>query len=328
MDTIKNFNTILKNFKLNAQCVNYHRNDNYFYYDLELNSNIRVKDIQKISDEIALAIKAPCKPNFKIIHQEGVVRLEFAQPSNSSLDLFSLFENKSLIKGELPCLLGRQSNGQDMWVDLSQNPHTIIAGTTGSGKSTLLHNIIGNLLRIKKVDIHLIDPKRIEFSAYSKFKNITVNYDYNSTLATIESIIEFMEFRYDLLNLNEDPSTLTPLVLIIDEFSDLILQDENNKFYNALCKLAQKCRAAKIYIILSTQRPTANIINGNIKANFPARIACKVSSHVDSKVVLDAVGAENLVGKGDALIKDNTRYLDRFQVAYASAAENIKHYLT
>lgn len=327
MDAIKNFNTILNNFKLNAQCVNYHRNDNYFHYDLQLNSNIRIKDIQKISDEIALALKAPCKPSFKILHQEGIVRLEFAKNSDSSLNLISMLENSPLIKGELPCLLGRQSDGQNMWMDLSNNPHMIISGTTGSGKSTLLHNIIGNLLRIKNIDISLIDPKRIEFAAYNKFNNITVNYSYNSALATIESTLELMEFRYELLNINDDGSNLTPLVLIIDEFSDLILQDENSKFYNALCKLAQKCRAAKIYLILSTQRPTANIINGNIKANFPARIACKVSSHVDSKVILDAVGAENLIGKGDALVRDNSRYLDRFQVAYASAAENIKHYL-
>ena len=111
------------------------------------------------------------------------------------------------------------------------------------------------------------------------------------------------------------------MVIFIDEFADLIMQDKNDQFYLALCRLAQKCRAARINIILSTQRPSVNIINGTIKANFPARIACRVASHVDSKVILDVSGAENLLGKGDALIKDNFRSLDRFQSAYTTATE-------
>lgn len=326
MDAIKKFNTILNLFKLNAECVNYYQNNNYFHYDLQLNANVRIKDIQKISDEIALALKAPSKPSFKILHQEGILRLEFAQPNKTLLNLFECFKNAPEVQGELPCLLGQQSNGKDMWMDLSQNPHMIIAGTTGSGKSTLLHNIIANLLKIKNVNIYLVDPKRIEFSDYNNFKKINVDYDYSSALYTIENIIDFMNFRYNLMRINKNLSNLNPLVMIIDEFADLMLQDEDNKLYHSLCKLAQKCRAAKIYLILSTQRPTTNIINGNIKANFPARISCKVSSHVDSKVILDAVGAENLIGKGDALLKDNSRYLDRFQVAYTSATDNIKYF--
>jgi S-DNA-T family DNA segregation ATPase FtsK/SpoIIIE len=111
------------------------------------------------------------------------------------------------------------------------------------------------------------------------------------------------------------------MVVIIDEFADLIMQDKEDQFYVALCRLAQKCRAARIHIILATQRPSVNIINGSIKANFPARIACKVASHVDSKVILDTSGAENLLGKGDALIRDNFRHLERFQVAYTTAQE-------
>jgi S-DNA-T family DNA segregation ATPase FtsK/SpoIIIE len=109
--------------------------------------------------------------------------------------------------------------------------------------------------------------------------------------------------------------------LIIDEFADLIMQDKDDQFFSKLCRLAQKCRAARISIVLSTQRPSVNIINGAIKANFPARISCRVASHVDSKVVLDTSGAEDLIGRGDALLIDNFRHMERFQVAYTDAVE-------
>jgi len=114
---------------------------------------------------------------------------------------------------------------------------------------------------------------------------------------------------------------LKPILIIIDEFADLVMQDKGDMFFDRLCRLAQKCRAARMSIMIATQRPSVNIVNGAIKANFPARIACKVASHVDSKVILDTVGAENLLGKGDALLRDNSRNMERFQVAYTDATE-------
>ena len=327
METINNFNSILNSFKINAECINYQKNDNYFHYDLKLKSNVKIKDIQKIGDEISLALKAPCKPAFKVMHQDGLVRLEFAQTRSAPLSIFDCFSSNQTGPGELPCLLGRQSNGQDMWMDLSQNPHMIVAGTTGSGKSTLLHNIIANLLKGNQADIHLIDPKSVEFSTYeNKFANISLYYDYNAALELFTYLVDLMESRYSLLRAGHKSSEFKPLVVIVDEFADLIMQDSDSQFYNVLCRLAQKCRASKIYLILSTQRPSVNVINGTIKANFPARIACRVASHTDSKIILDSTGAENLLGKGDALVRDNSRYLDRFQVAYTSAENNIKYF--
>jgi S-DNA-T family DNA segregation ATPase FtsK/SpoIIIE len=117
-----------------------------------------------------------------------------------------------------------------------------------------------------------------------------------------------------------------PIVVIIDEFADLIMQDKANMFHDLLCRLAQKCRAARIHIILATQRPSVNVISGIIKANFPARIACRVASHVDSKVILDASGAENLLGKGDAMVRDNFRQNERFQIAYTTPQEVVKYF--
>lgn len=325
MELINDFNSILKAFNIKASCVDYQFVDNYFYYDLKLNPNARVKDIQKYSDEISLALRTPCKPSVKILHNQGVVRLEFASQRTKPLRLFDYFSNADMPAGEVNCLLGQTVDGRRLWMDLSQNPHMIVSGTTGSGKSTLLHNIIANLFHHNDVNLYLVDPKNIEFGEYQKNKSVNVCYTYDEAHQLIESALNIMEFRYEMIRSGQMPQTLKPIVIIIDEFADLIMQDKNDQFYLSLCRLAQKCRAAKIYLILATQRPSVNIINGTIKANFPARIACRVASHVDSKVILDSSGAENLLGKGDALIKDNFRSLERFQIAYTDAKEVVSY---
>ncbi len=321
-EKIQNFNQILRSFKIKATCVNYQQIDNYFYYDLKLNTSSRVRDIEKFSEEISLALQTFAKPRVKTINDQGIVRLEFANPRTTSLKLFDIFTNRHVPKTGINCLLGQTIDGKKMWMDISTNPHMIISGTTGSGKSVLLHNIIANLYQYNDVELFLVDPKTIEFSAYANScRNTTVLNSYNEALQMIDSMIEVMELRYAGLRAGRASSEYKDIVIIIDEFADLILQDHENEFYFSLCRLAQKCRAAKIHIILATQRPTTNIVNGAIKANFPARISCRVASHVDSKVILDATGAEKLLGKGDALIRDNSRNLERFQVAWTTPEE-------
>lgn len=328
MELITDFNNLLQNFKINAWCVGHKQIDNYFYYDLRLKANAKVKDVEKYSNEISLALKTHSLPTIKVLHNEGVVRLEFVNPRRSALNLFDYFSNQDIPKGQINCLLGQTVDGQKLWMDLAQNPHLIIAGTTGSGKSTLLHNIIANLLNYNNVDINLVDPKGLEFIDYdSKFENVDVIYSYTETLEMLKSAVDLMEFRYERLRAGISADTIKSHVIIIDEFADLIMQDASGELYLTLAKLAQKCRASKIHIILATQRPTVNIIDGTIKANFPARISCRVASHVDSKVVLDTVGAEDLLGKGDALIRDSYRDLDRFQIAYTDSKEVCKHFV-
>lgn len=327
METIKDFDAILRSFGIKASCVDYRQIDNYFFYDLKLKPNAKVNDVRKFSDEISLALKTPCKPSVKVLHQEGVVRLEFAAPRNISLNLFDYFTNRDLPKGEINCLLGQTVDGKKVWMDLAQNPHMLIAGTTGSGKSTLLHNIIANLFNYNDVDLYLIDPKRIEFSGYEKLgHSVQVFYTYMEAMNLLESSIKLMEDRYNRIRAGTPADQLRPTVIIIDEFADLIMQDVGDVFRNAICRLASKCRAARIHLILATQRPSVNLISGIIKANFPARIACRVASHVDSKVILDATGAENLLGKGDALIRDNFRQIERFQIAYTTPQEVKKYF--
>jgi len=324
MEYVEQMNDILKSFKIKASCVNYEKNDNYAFYDLELLPSAKVLDVKRFVDEISMALKAPGKPSLKVIHEKDLVRLEFVTKRTSQLNLFEYFAiDDDVPDGEVICLLGQDISGERVWMDLAKNPHMIIAGTTGSGKTTLVHNIIANILNYNKTFLFLIDPKGIEFVEYDKtnLKNVTVGYSYKDTLDTLDTMLSVMEFRYDLLKNGTPASYIPNIVLIIDEFADLIMQDVDNQFYTKLCRLAQKCRAAKISIVLSTQRPSVDIISGTIKANFPVRIACKVSSHVDSKVIIDAVGAEHLLGKGDALLRDHLRYLDRFQIAYTDATE-------
>ncbi len=322
MQIIRDFNNILNSFNIGANCINYKKVDNYFFYDVKLHHHTKVKDIQKYSDEISLALKTPCKPRVKVLHSEGIVRLEFVSLRHFNLNLFDYFTNDNIPEGKINCLLGQTIDGHHMWIDLAANPHMIIAGTTGSGKSTLLHNIIANLFNYNKVQLFLMDPKNIEFSEYEKIPyNVNVSYTYNESLFVLDSLLEMMDQRYEMIRSGFPVDNFPYVVLIIDELADLILQDHEEIFYNKLCRLSQKCRAARIHLILSTQRPSVNIIKGDIKANFPARIACRTTSYIDSRVILDAVGAENLLGKGDALIRDNSRFLERFQIAYTNSIE-------
>lgn len=320
MDTVQQFNHILSSFNIKATCLSMHQVDNYVYYDLKLHPRAKVKEIQKYSDEISLALKKS-KPSVKVLHEQGVVRVEFASPREKPLKLFDIFTNDDVPSGGLVCLLGQTVDGSKIWTDLLDNPHCLVAGTTGSGKSTLLHNIIANVFNYNDADLYLIDPKRIEFGQYQGVRKTQVYHNYDDVVELLANMIEIMEDRYEKLRAGWDAKDLKPILIIIDEFADLVMQDKGDMFFDRLCRLAQKCRAARMSILLSTQRPSVNVVNGAIKANFPARIACKVASHVDSKVILDTVGAENLLGKGDALLRDNSRNMERFQVAYTDATE-------
>jgi DNA segregation ATPase FtsK/SpoIIIE, S-DNA-T family len=327
MESIERFNQILESFRIRANCIGGQEADSYYYYDLKLAANARVRDVHRYSDEISLALKASCRPSIKVLHDQGIVRLEFAVPRTSPLCLFDLFINDDVPEGDLICLLGQGVDGRLMWIDLAQNPHMLIAGTTGSGKSTLLHNIIANLHNYNDCALFLIDPKKIEFGAYDgHLPNTKVYHSYEDTLDLIDILLDTMEQRYALMRTGTPASDFPYIVLIIDEFADLVFQDTDEVFLTNICRLAQKSRAARISVILATQRPSVDIIKGSIKANFPARLACRVASHVDSKVILDATGAENLLGKGDALVRDNFRFMERFQVAYITAPEIVQFY--
>src|ERR1700679_681332 len=141
IEPIQHFNRILQSFNMGAVCLNYQKVDHYSFYDLKLHPHTKVKDIQKYGDEISLALKAPCRPSVKVLHDKGLVRVEFISTRDEPLNLLDYFTNQNIPEMELPCLLGQAVDGQRIWMDLAQNPHLLVAGTTGSGKSTLMHNI-------------------------------------------------------------------------------------------------------------------------------------------------------------------------------------------
>jgi len=295
MNNVEKLNDILKQFKIGATCRNFGEYKNSFYYDLELKPGTRIQNIEKYINELSLILKAPSKPQ---------------------LDLL------------LQLLLGEDTKGLPLWFDMETAPHMIIGGATGSGKSTLLHSIIANLLVMDNVMIDLIDTKNIEFFKYNdRFDRIAVACDYDRCIEVLENLYEEMEERYKIMRDGGIVDDYFPYhVLIIDEFADLVMQDVGHTMQKLLCGLAQKCRAAGIHIILATQRPAASILSGEIKANFPARIALKTASGIDSKIILDSVGAEELNGFGDAIIKSNEHYYSRFQSASTNPDEVYRYF--
>lgn len=326
MDNIENINSILKAFKISAECKNFMDFKNACFYDLELKPGTRLTQLEKYASEISLALKATSKPRFEILSDQGIVRCEFIKKRNGEISLFKLGRQVLRPEGNLTCLLGETLLGDPVWMDLTKNPHLLIAGTTGSGKSTALHAIIANMLLYPNTQLYLIDPKNIEFFKYQSFKRVEVVFNYDDSVALLESLCNEMDVRYENIRKdNVDLKNLKYIVLVIDEFADISLQDKNGIFYNLLCRLAQKSRAAGIHIVCATQRPSVNIINGAIKANFPARMAFKVATGVDSRVILDSSGAEGLLGAGDAIINSSQFNMVRFQAANITADQVCKH---
>jgi S-DNA-T family DNA segregation ATPase FtsK/SpoIIIE len=334
IDTIISFNKILQAFKIQAECVKINHHRHFAYYDVKLEPGVKVNVLTQYSKEIALALHSTTIPIIKLIPVEGIVRLQVTFGHPEILLLQDLFSKGNVPAGTLPFCLGETDEGNIFWTDMAKNPHMLIAGTTGSGKSVLLHNLIANASKAKNVKVFLVDTKKVEFGIYDnpKCKKLISNVakDYISATNTIEYLCDMMEARYSYMssigvsNIEACTHMLDKILVIIDEVADLIMMDKSEKFQNALIKLAAKSRAAGIYIVLATQRPSVDIITGAIKANFPARLACKVSSRVDSQVILDEQGAESLFGKGEALFKNPYHDLTRLQIAYVNPLDTIK----
>lgn len=319
-DVQNRLNIVLSELDLNATCISAVQHRHLASCDVVLNKDCRVKHLEQLATEIALRMKSKTEPIISPVTEKGVVCLRFAISDSQAILFSSLYNEKETPAGTLPFLLGEGEAGQKIWTDMANNPHMLVAGTTGSGKSVLLHVLIANALKRKDVELMLVDPKfGVEFTKYSNQAEVAI--DYNSTIAFLDKLELVMNHRYQRMAKAGTmvPDAFTKKLLIIDEAADLMLQDKknNNQFENKLCSLAQKSRAAGIYIVLATQRPSVDIITGLIKANFPARVACKVSSSTDSKVVLDRAGAEMLLGRGDAIINNSQYSYTRFQVALA-----------
>jgi S-DNA-T family DNA segregation ATPase FtsK/SpoIIIE len=328
-------NRVLEGLKIKAKCVSAARHRHLALYDLALEPGCRVRRIEMFAREIALGLKSKTNPIITSIPELGIVRLRVAYEDAAVLPFEDLYVEAEKPEGILPVLLGETDQGEKLWVDLALHPHTLVAGGTGSGKSTALHTIIANAVRNGDVWLYLVDPKGgVEFGVYSDNVATFLATTYDETIFMLQRLNAEMDRRYDMLfraglaSIEQQPNAFSKILVVIDEVADLMMYDSNKQnaqrgsFERLLIMLAQKSRAAGIYIVLATQRPSVDILKGSIKANFPARLSCRVSSAVDSKVILDRSGAESLLGRGDAILDSNVHDCSRFQVAYTTK-ENV-----
>ncbi len=324
--------TIFSNLKLDAYCVDIKRIGNSSFYDLRLGNNTPFKKITAALPEIAFRMRSEWTPYMQLLPKEGLVRLQIVRQKNEG---FSFWDSSYFFEDEsIPIYLGKDSYEEPMVMDLAKNPHILLAGTTGSGKSVALHCFIANLLQLGTVDLYLGDPKNVEFTGYEKLSSVHyLAKSYEDHLSMLDNLVRIMDERFLILEKNGKNNALqmrgmNPIVVIIDEIADLFFQEGRDKFFRArLMRLAAKSRAAGIFFIIATQRPSVSIISGDIKTNFPARISCKVSSKVDSQVVLDESGGETLLGNGDALIK-NYKWAEarRFNFPMVRSSEIIERF--
>lgn len=327
---------IFKAFKIDAYTVGISQAEHFYSIFIKLEKGVRIKKLEGIATEIQMELGFGSKPIFMIVPEHALVRMVCAD----SPRIINLSEVKSALPRheyncqELRLALGLDFTGKPLELDLVQCPHLIVAGATGSGKSVFLHTIIENIRALNdQVEVWLADPKLVEFSIYNKeLENPksfikAIRNDYESIVGLLYTLERIVDHRFKVLAsegvrgieavAGDEYLKMHRIVCIIDEVADLMIQDRKNKLFEGLvCRIAAKSRAAGVHLILATQRPSADVITGLIKANFPVRIAFKVASGVDSRVVLDTGGAENLLGRGDGLMSG---YSDRDLVRFQSA---------
>ena len=304
-------------------------------YEITPAEGTRINKIRNLEDDIALSLAAEGIRIIAPIPGKGTIGIEVPNKKKCIVSMESILNSKAYQETtmELPCALGKTITNEVFMVDLAKAPHMLVAGATGMGKSVGLNAIVTSLLYKKhpsELKIVMVDPKKVEFSIYSPIENHflarleeedeAIITDVQKVVKTLNSLCAMMDSRYDLLkkakvrNIKEynekfKKRELNPenghefmpyIVVIIDEYGDLIMT-AGKEIELPICRIAQLARAVGIHMIIATQRPTANIITGTIKANFPARIAFRVAAMMDSRTILDRPGANQLIGRGDML---------------------------
>ena len=296
-------------------------------YELQPEQGVKVSQITKLSDDIKLNLAAADIRIEAPIPGKAAVGIEVPNKENTAVILRELLESKEFQEHEsnLAFAVGKNISGQVVISDIAKMPHLLIAGATGSGKSVCINTIIMSILYKadpKDVRLIMVDPKVVELSVYNGIPHllIPVVTDPKKASAALNWAVMEMTDRYkkfadlgvrDLKGYNKkvesfdepDPTypKLPQIVIIVDELADLMMVASANEVEDAICRLAQMARAAGLHLIIATQRPSVNVITGVIKANVPSRIAFAVTSAVDSRTILDSVGAERLLGRGDML---------------------------
>lgn len=284
---------------------------------LKLESNIK---IALNCDDIMMRVTG----NQLIIEKPG---------SSNTIVMRQFCTNKFYSDSGLQLIMGADTDNQRQFTDLAKQPHMLVAGTTGSGKSMFLHQvIISLLLRNPSLQMIAVDTKKVEFNAYEKLSNFRYISEASDAVTALQGLIDVMEQRYtifaekgyrDIDQAIADGYKISPIVFIVDEFADLIMHDGYSKIIEeSVVRLAQKARAAGIHLVIATQRPTANVITGLIKANIPSRVCLHVNNAMESRIIMDCTGGEKLLGKGDLLYKSNgSNNPIRIQACYVSPDE-------
>lgn len=323
-------------------------------YEIIPADGIRISRIRNLGDDIALSLSAIGIRIIAPIPGKGTIGIEVPNKHAQIVPMQSLLASKKFQETtyDLPIAIGKTITDEVFMVDLAKLPHLLVAGATGQGKSVGLNAIVASLLYKKhpsQLKLILIDPKKVEFSIYSDLEKHflaklpenedAIITDVNKVVQTLNSVCKEMDDRNDLfkkahvrnikeynekfinrkLNPEHGHRYLPYIVVIIDEFADLIMT-AGKEVEMPIARIAQLARAAGIHAIIATQRPAANIITGNIKANFPGRMAFRVASQIDSRTILDASGANQLIGKGDLLFLQGSD-LVRVQCAFIDTPE-------
>jgi S-DNA-T family DNA segregation ATPase FtsK/SpoIIIE len=344
----------LKNYKIGIAEIKATVGPTITLYEIVPEAGIRISKIKNLEDDIALSLSALGIRIIAPIPGKGTIGIEVPNKKSTIVSMYSVISSKKFQEStmELPIALGKTISNETFVVDLATMPHLLMAGATGQGKSVGLNAVLTSLLYKKhpaEVKFILVDPKKVELTLFNKIERHylakipdveeAIITDTTKVVHTLNSLCIEMDNRYDLLkaamvrnikeyntkfkarklNPNDGHQFLPYIVLVIDEFADLIMT-AGKEVETPIARLAQLARAIGIHLIVATQRPSVNVITGIIKANFPARIAFRVTSKIDSRTILDAGGADQLIGRGDLLYTAGNN-LNRIQCAFVDTPE-------
>ena len=346
---------VLNSFKVAIQEIKATVGPTITLYEITPAEGVRISKIRNLEDDIALNLSALGIRIIAPIPGKGTIGIEVPNRKANIVSMESILNTKKFQETtmELPLALGKTITNEVYMVDLAKIPHLLVAGATGQGKSVGLNTIITSLLYKKhpnELKIVLIDPKKVEFSVYFPIvdhfmatvesnEDEPIITDVKKVVHTLNSLCTLMDHRYDLLkeagarnikeynhkflnhklDLTKGHEFMPYIVVIVDEYGDLIMT-AGKEVELPITRIAQLARAVGIHMIIATQRPTANIITGTIKANFPGRMAFKVSSMTDSRTIIDRSGANQLIGRGDMLILNGNEPV-RVQCAFVDTPE-------
>ncbi|MGC6480476.1 MAG: DNA translocase FtsK 4TM domain-containing protein [Flavobacteriaceae bacterium] len=344
----------LRNYKIAIAQIKATIGPTVTLYEIVPEAGIRISKIKNLEDDIALSLSALGIRIIAPIPGKGTIGIEVPNQKPSVVSIRSVISSQKFQQAEmeLPVALGKNISNETFVVDLAKMPHLLMAGATGQGKSVGLNTVLTSLLYKKhpaEVKFVLVDPKKVELTIYNKIErhylaklpdsDEAIITDNSKVINTLNSLCIEMDNRYELLknglcrnikeynekfksrrlNPEEGHQFLPYIVLVVDEFADLIMT-AGKEVETPIARLAQLARAVGIHLIIATQRPSVNVITGIIKANFPARIAFRVTSKIDSRTILDSGGADQLIGRGDMLYTQGNE-LTRIQCAFVDTPE-------